>query len=133
MREEAVHPGGLCRGRAADAETRAHAFDGARSAIVELVVGRFFRIADPEVNVGLVPNFEIPLRDFVEAVPLDEMAREILDELLPFVPILGRRDVLLVPESMQRVRVRGELLGHEAELDKWTNVIFEQAVVDLVD
>jgi len=34
---------------------------------------------------------------------------------------------------MQSVGVRGELLGHEAKLDEWTNVILQQAVVDLID
>jgi len=34
VRKEAVHPGGLRRARAADAEPRAHALDRARSAVV---------------------------------------------------------------------------------------------------
>ncbi len=60
------------------------------------------------------------------------MAGEILDELFPLAPVFGRRDILLVPERMNRLRVKGELLGHEAELDKRTNLIREQAIVDQV-
>src|SRR6266700_3413327 len=123
VRQEAVHPGGLRRGRAANAATRAHAFDGAGSAILELVVGGFLRATGPEINIGLVPDFEIPLRDLVDTVALDEMAREILDELFPLGPIFWRRDVLLVPKRMKRVWVGGKLLGHEAEFDKRTNMI----------
>src|SRR5260370_2578789 len=61
------------------------------------------------------------------------MAREILNELLPLVPVLRRRNVLFVPEGMQRVRIGGKLFGREAELDEWADVILEQAVVDLID
>ncbi len=133
MGEEAVDPGRLGSGRATDAEARAYALDGARSAVIEFVVGCFLRIASPKINVGFVPDFEIPLRNFVEAVAFNEMAGEILDELLPLVPVFGRRDVLFVPERMKSVGIRSELFGHEAELDERADVILEQAVVDLVD
>src|SRR6266478_603634 len=133
MRQEAVHPGSLRRGGAAHAEARAHALDGARGAVVKLVVGGFFRIASPEVNVGLIPHFEIPLRDFLDAVARDKMPRKVLNELLPFVPVFRRRNVLFVPEGMERIRIGSELFGHEAELDEWADVILEQAVVDLID
>src|SRR5712692_9922981 len=132
MRQEAVHPGSLRRGGAAHAEARAHALDGARGAVVKLVVGGFFRIASPEVNVGLIPHFEIPLRDFLDAVARDKMPRKVLNELLPFVPVFRRRNVLFVPEGMERVRIGGKLFGHEAELDEWADVILEQAVVNLI-
>ena len=74
VREETVHPSCLCGGGAADAEAGGDTFDGTSGVVVELVVGVFARIAGPEVDVGLVPDFEIPLGDFVDAVALDEMA-----------------------------------------------------------
>ena len=113
MGQEAVHPGGLRSGRSADAKARVDAFDGAGGAIVQLVVRGFFRITGPEINVGFVPDLEVPLGDFVFAIASDKMMREILNELLPFAPILWRRDVLLVPERMKSIRIGGELPGHE--------------------
>jgi len=61
------------------------------------------------------------------------MPRERFDELLPFVPVLRRRNVLLVPERMQRVRIGSELLGHETQFDEGANFIFQEAIVNLVD
>src|SRR5260370_33197988 len=133
VRKEAGSPSSLRCSGAADAEAGAHALDGAGSAVVKVVISSFFGIAGPEVDVRLVPDFEIPLRDFVDTVALDKVTREILDELFPLAPVLRRRDILLVPERMQRVRVGGKFLGHEAELDERTNMILQQAVVDLID
>src|SRR6266481_1529495 len=133
MSKETVDPDGLCGGGAADAEAGADALGGARGAIVELIVSGLLRIAGPEVDVRLVPDFKIPLRDFVFAVTRDEMTCEVFDELLPLVPVLGRRDILLVPESVKGAGIRGELLGHEAELDERADVVLEEAVVNLVD
>ena len=45
--------------------------DGADGVIVQLVVGGFLGIAGPEVEVGLIPYFEIPVCDFGLAVPID--------------------------------------------------------------
>ncbi len=123
MREEAIDPSSLCGGGPADAEARVDALDGPGGVVVEIVISGFLRIAGPEVYVGLVPDFEIPLGDFVDAVALDEMAGEILDELFPLVPVFRRGNILLVPESMKRAGVGGELFGREAEFDKGTNVI----------
>src|SRR6266849_184573 len=61
------------------------------------------------------------------------MASEVFNELLPLVPVLGRRDVLLVPEGVESARIRGKLFGHEAELDEGADVVLEQAVVNLID
>src|SRR5258708_30305080 len=72
------------------------------------------------------------MRGFVDAVARDEMTREILGELFPPSPVLRRRNVLFVPEGVERVRIRGKLFRGEAELDKWADVILKQAVVDLI-
>src|SRR5260370_8412394 len=121
--EEMIYPSSLCCGGSTGAQARVHAFDGPGGVVVELVVGSFPRIAGPKVEVRLVPDFEVPLRDFVDAVALDEMACEILYELFPFVPVFRRRNILLVPEGMKDAGVGGQLFGHEAELDEGTNVI----------
>ncbi len=87
---EAVHPGGL-RGRwSANAQPRIDSFYRAGRVVVELVVRLLFRIARPEIKVGLVPDFEIPLRDFVDAVAINEMLGEMGNQIAPFVPIFRR-------------------------------------------
>jgi len=111
VREEAVHPGSLRGGGAANAEARADAFDGTSGVVVEIVVSGFLWIAGPEVDIGLVPDFEIPLCDLVDAVALDEMAREILDELLPLVTVFRRGNVLLVPEGMKGAGSEASFFG----------------------
>src|SRR3954451_24834384 len=53
------------------------------------------------------------------------------DEIVPFPPIFGRSDVLLVPKSM-KCRLRSEIFRHEAYFDEWFHAICQQAIVDLV-
>src|ERR1700757_368461 len=100
--------------------------------VVELEVGLLCGTASPEVDVGLVPDLEVPLRDFIDAVTVDKMLREGGDKRVPLGVILRRRDDLLVPEGMV-VEARGELLRHEADLDEGADSVGEQAVVDLID
>src|SRR5260221_183229 len=101
--EQAIRQGGLDSCRPTNAKAGTDSFDGQSSGIVELVIGGFLRITGPEVDVGLVPNFEIPRGYLVLAVTFDKMTREIFDELLPLIPIFGGSDVLFVPEGMQHV------------------------------
>src|SRR6202140_3556004 len=61
------------------------------------------------------------------------MLRECFDELVPFLPIFWRRDILFVPERMQGIGIGGELLGHEAQFDEGAYFVLEQSVVDLID
>ena len=112
--EEGRDPGGLRGGGAADAEAGAYFFDGEGGVIVELEVGGLFGVADPEVDVGFVPYFESPLGDFVDAVAVDEVLGEGGDHGVPERVVLGRRDVLLVPEGVQGGGIGGHLLRHEA-------------------
>ena len=74
--DETVDPSGLRRRWPADAQPRAHGLQGARSGVVERVIGLLLRVTRPEIEVGLVPNFEIPLRDFVDAVAIDQVLGE---------------------------------------------------------
>src|SRR5437667_8583841 len=52
-------------------------------------------------------------------------------ELIPFVPILWRGDIRLVPKRVQDV-YRCQISWHETQLDKRPNSVGQQAVVDLV-
>src|SRR2546430_6342719 len=52
-------------------------------------------------------------------------------ELIPFVPILWRGDIRLVPKRVQDV-LRRQLSWHETQFDKRPNSVGQQAVVDLV-
>ena len=69
--DEVVGPSGLGRRGAANAQTRTHRFQGDGGDIVQMIVGRFFRLTRPKIQVGLIPHFEIPLRHFVDAVAID--------------------------------------------------------------
>ena len=120
-------------GGAADAQAWIDGFERAGGVLVELEVRTVARDASPEVDVGLVPDFEVPLRDFVDAVAIDEVVSEGGDEGVPALEGFGRGDVGLVPEGVQRVGIEGELLRHEGDLDDGADAFFEQAVVDLVD
>ncbi len=100
---------------------------------VQIEVGFLARNAIPEVDVRLVPHFEIPFRYFVNAVTIDKVLREMPDEVIPAVHALRRRDVLLVPEWMQCVRIERKLTRHEADFNEGPDAVFEQPIVNLVD
>ena len=83
VREKVVDPMSGRRRRAADAETRVDGFQRASGVIVEFELSGLLGVAGPEVDVGLVPDFEIPLRDFVDAVAVDQKLREVVNEEVP--------------------------------------------------
>ena len=70
VREEWRDPRGLRGGWPAHLQAGRDGFERARGVVVELEVGGLFRGAHPEVDVGLVPDFELPGGDFIEAVAL---------------------------------------------------------------
>ncbi len=115
------------------AQARAYLLKSKRSVIVKLPVGRLFRIARPEINIRLVPDFKIPLRNLVDAVPIHQMLCELGDEIVPLVPVFGWGDILLVPKWMQGVFVRRQLLWHKTQLDKRAHTVGQQAIVDLIN
>ena len=132
MRDHVAHPRRLRRRRAAHANPLIHRLQRARRVVVELEVGLLRGPARPEIDVRLVPDFEIPLRNFVDAVALDQMLRKGRNQRVPLRVVLGRRDDLLVPEGVV-VEPRRQLLRHEADLDKGPHAIRQQAVINLVD
>jgi len=76
VRDETVDPGGLRCCGPSDAQPVVHAFYASRGSIIKLVVSLFLGIAHPEINVGLIPHFEIPVGDFVDAVAVHQMLRK---------------------------------------------------------
>ena len=53
-----------------------HVFDCARAVIVKLPVGCLPGLSGPEIEIGFVPNLEIPLRNFIDTVAIDQMLRK---------------------------------------------------------
>ena len=81
--EEWRDPRGLRGGWAADLQARRDRFQRACGVVVEFEVGGLLGIANPEVDVGFVPHFELPGGDFVDAVALDEVLSEGGDHRVP--------------------------------------------------
>src|SRR5260370_1863638 len=54
------------------------------------------------------------------------------DKVVPLVPILWRRNDRLVPERMND-GLRGKFPRHEAQFDEGADMIFQQAIIDLID
>src|SRR6185369_15672230 len=111
---------------------RVNGFERFRGVVVEFEVSGLFRFPGPEIDVRFVPDLEIPLRNFVNAVTLDEVSGEGANEGVPLGIVLGRRNDLLVPERMHVLTER-EFLRHETDFDKGADAAGEQTVVDLVD
>src|SRR5579871_2680617 len=131
MAEKRVDPMSRRSGRATDSQTRADGFESSRGVIVEIEVRGFFRVAGPEADVGLVPDFEVPLGDLIEPVTADEMLGQRADQVVPFLIALGWRDDGVVPEGMN-VLAKGQLFRHEADFDEWADIVTEESVVYLV-
>jgi hypothetical protein len=131
--QELRDPLGCGSGGTAYSEARADGLECASGVIVEIEVRLLSRDAVPEVDVGFIPHFEVPLGDFLDAVTVNEVLGEVLDEVIPSLHALWWRDILFIPKGVKRVWVEGELLGHETDFDEGADAAFEQAVVDGVD
>ncbi len=132
MLDHVGNPGRLRRRRPTHPQTRISPLDGPGGVIVELKIGRLFRLSSPKVDIRLIPDFEIPLRDFVHAVAIDQMFREVINQRLPFRIILRRRRKGMIPE-----RVRGQRCSqrarHEAHLDEGPHAVVQQSIINLID
>src|ERR1700731_797089 len=132
MFDKGIDPRGLRRGRTADPQTGIHALDGSGSMVIEFPVRGLPGIPCPEIQIGFVPDLEVPLCDFIDTVAIDQMLSKYGNEVAPFIPVLWRRNVRLVPEAMQSVLSR-QLLRHEAELDKRLHAVGQETVINLID
>src|SRR5580698_858265 len=133
MSNEGIRPRSLRSRGPSYAQAWTYLLEGKRGVIVKLPVGGLFRITRPEIEIRLVPDFKIPLRNLVDAVAVHKMFRELGDEIVPLAPVFGWRDILLVPKRMQGVFVRRQLLWHKTQLDKRAHTVGQQAIVDLIN
>ena len=131
MPDEIADPGRLRRRRPADTQPSIDGLDRPRGGFIKLKIRVLGRLARPEVDVGLVPDLEVPLPDLIDAVTLDEMPRERADQLCPLLVRLRRVRQRLVPERMRLLR-GGQRRRHEAQLDERPHAVGQHAVVDLI-
>src|SRR6516165_8251480 len=131
MLDEAICPSRLCRCGSPDAEARTYIFQRTCRDIIESVVGFFSGFASPKIEIGLIPNLEIPAGYLVDPVSFDKVMGEFSNELVPLARVAGWGDIGMVPEGMGNVSLR-HFLGHETQFDKWTDPNVEQAIIDKV-
>src|SRR5271163_814701 len=123
--QEIRHPRSGGSGGTAYTQTRVYSLQSTRSVSVEVEVGLLAGNATPEIDVRLVPDFEVPLRDFINAISVDEMLREMSHQRVPPLHTFGWRHILLVPEGVQRIGIKCQFLWHEADFDERTDAVFE--------
>src|SRR6185437_13900652 len=100
---------------------------------IEIEVRFHARDTAPEVDVRLIPNLEVPLRNLINAEVLDQVLRECTDQTIPSLHALRRRYIRLVPERMKIIRIERQLLWHEANLNDRPHSLRNHVLVDLVD
>src|SRR5579872_6306223 len=98
MFDKGVYPCSLCAGWSSHTKPLVYALNCSRRVIVKLPVGCLLGLAAPKIQIRFVPNFEVPLCNFIDAITVDQMFRKRGDEVVPLVPILGRRNIRPVPE-----------------------------------
>jgi len=131
VRYHVADPCRLRRGRAAHAQAGAHGFEGTRRMVIEGKVGALRGLAAPEADVWLIPDFEVPLRNFIDAVARDQVPGKGCDERVPLCIAGGRRDVGVIPEGLENLLL-GQIVGHEADLYVRLDAVRQQRVVDVV-
>ena len=104
--------------------------NGGRGQVVEAIV--LGRGAVPVADIGLVPHLPQPGCSLV-AVAVAQVGRVGLNQPRPTGLVLGRirpagEDFALGEAVAIRLRVGGERLGHEADLDQRTDMRFDQRV-----
>jgi hypothetical protein len=100
---------------------------------VKFEVRPFAWDAAPKIDVRLIPDFEVPLRNLVDAVTFDQVLGEMRHQSIPGFETFRRRDIRLVPEGVEGVWIEGQLLWHEAYFDHRTDTVLQQAIIDLID
>ena len=112
MADECPDPSRLRSGRPADTQSGIDRFERLRGVIVQGPVRLLRGSAGPEVQVGLVPDLEIPLRDFVNPIAIDHVRSEGRDQRVPPGVVPRWRDDRVVFEAMHDL-ARCELSRHE--------------------
>src|SRR5260370_40620611 len=124
MFQEIANPRRRGSSGAANAQPRTNILEIECRVIVEFEVAFLSRDAAPKINIRFVPNFEVPLRNFIDAVSIDKMLREMSHQAIPLLHAFGWRHIWLVPEWMQRIWIKCKLLWHKANFDDWAYPIF---------
>ena len=128
-REELFNPSVACRRRSAYFQRRVDVLDGAGGDAIQLEV--VVPGAAPEcLQIRFVPHFEEPRCHFLDAVALDPMRHERVDQGRPLRVIPRGRHVAAVSED--GLGSGRERRGHEAQLDEWPHANREQEIDDLV-
>ena len=95
-------------------------------------VGFLLRRSHPEVQVGFVPDLEVPVRNLVNAIAIDKVLREGGDQRVPLRITWQAASDRLVPECLVSSRA-AKALGMNPSSTKGPNPVRKHAVVDLID
>ena len=120
------------RRRSTHPQPRAHGFQVTRRVVIQLKIAAIPGNSVPEINVRLIPDLEVPQRHLVGPITLDQVLPQGRNQRIPALHRLRRRHILLVPERVQRIRIKRQLLGHKADLNHRLHAVLQKSVVDLV-
>src|ERR1700688_4181074 len=93
-----------------------------RGVVVQLPVSLLPGVSGPEIQVGFIPYFEVPLRNLVDAVAFNQVLHEGGYQTIPAAPILWRRNIGLVPERMKN-GPGCQFIWHKADLNERPHAI----------
>ena len=88
-----------------------HFFQGGGGVVVEFEVGGLKGLSTPEIEVRLVPYFEVPLRDFVDAVAVYKVLREGGDHAIPQSVVLWGETFCLYQKACRAAGSEASFLG----------------------
>src|SRR6185437_10311357 len=92
MRNEFINPCSLSCGRTSDNQPGICTLDRASRHIIEFEICGVFGIARPEIDVGLIPYFKVPVRDFFLSVSIYKVFAEVVDKVIPLSPVFRWRN-----------------------------------------
>src|SRR5271166_3597015 len=132
MLNETIDPSSLRGGRSPHPEARADLLEGSCRDVIKSVIGFLLRLPSPKIEVGFVPNLEVPIGHILYAISLYEVLGEPKNQLIPLMRIARWRHIWVVPELV-RSRPLGQFLRHETQFDKRIHPNLSHAIVDQVN
>src|SRR5260370_2600957 len=130
--DQRVNPRGLRGSWPAHSQPLIYFLNRNRGVVIQFPVSILFWLSCPKINIGLIPYFEIPLRNFIDAVAIHQMVGKCVDQIIPAVPVRWRRDIALIPEGVKQI-AGCQLVGHKTDLHKRPDSICQQTIVNLID
>src|SRR5215213_1675405 len=124
-------PAAAGSGWTTDTIIRRDAFDCADSSVVKLEVLGLISCPEQIFQVGLVPDFEVPLAHFVATVTVGPMLYQLLDQALPF-RVIPRRCHIAFPPEDGFISAR-QPLRHKTKLNEWSHACVQNGVVNRVN